>query len=170
VFLLIIPWYWCLQNCWGPLLQPIYTFTKSLSCALFRDSSPATKFQVSTAFHDHLMPSEASTTCETLILPSSAASMRYNLGDSATQLLCADPEITLPRRLHLSAAGHILITAGSSTLAHQHPLSRENKGFTLAVLVSCSSQQILQPQLTKTTDSSHRWPSRVFASLRNVTS
>ena len=58
----------------------------------------------------------------TLTRASSAAGARYILGDSGIQqLLCADPEETLPRRHHLSDAGLFLTTAGSSALADQTP-------------------------------------------------
>jgi hypothetical protein len=45
----------------------------------------------------------------------------------------------LPRRLHLNGAGLFLITDDFSGLADQNPLFQQNKGFTLAVLLSCQS-------------------------------
>ena len=39
LFLVIIPWYWCLQNCRSPLLQLDCTFTNSLSPGLSSGTS-----------------------------------------------------------------------------------------------------------------------------------
>lgn len=70
--------------------------------------------------------------CHTLRSP--AASMKYN-PDGLEHSLCPDMEQTLPRRLHLNAAGLLLITANSWGPANQHPLSEQTTGFTSGILV-----------------------------------
>lgn len=68
---------------------------------------------------------------------SPAANKRNTSATTGTQFLCAEPEETLPRELHLHDAALFLITADSSAPADQHPLSQQSKGFSLVVLVSC---------------------------------
>ena len=89
------------------------------------------------------------------------------LSASATQLLCADSQETLPRRSHLSDAGLFLITASFSAPANQHQLSQENTGFTSVVLVSHKSQVTLQPQRSRTTNSKHAMALIAFTWLSN---
>lgn len=67
----------------------------------------------------------------------------------------------LPRRLHLNGAGLFLITDDFSGLADQNPLFQQNKGFTLAVLLSCQSWLIFfsaPADQIDTIDSSYKWP------------
>ena len=51
------------------------------------------------------------------------------MATSGPQLLCADPEETLPRRLHLSDAGLFLITADSSAPVDHFQLAKQRSYF-----------------------------------------
>jgi hypothetical protein len=73
-----------------------------------------------------------------------------------------------PRKFYPNNAAFFVIVAKFSALANQHWVS--SKDFTLVVLVSCSSQMVLHPQLTKTTDPSHKMSCRVFSSRWHCTS
>ena len=70
-------------------------------------------------------------------------------------------------RFHLSDGGFFSIIANFLAPADQHQLSQESKGFTSVVLVSCYPQLILQPQLTRTTDSQLKIPNIPYKSLND---
>lgn len=51
------------------------------------------------------------------------------MASSGAQLLCAESEETLPRRLRLDEAGLLLTTADPSGPADKDPLSEQSKSF-----------------------------------------
>lgn len=83
-----------------------------------------------------------------LTLLSLATITRYNPGCHRTQLLCADPEETLPRRLYFSDAALFFITADSSALteeyltqiAWQSPFKAQTTDLEILILPSSTDQ------------------------------
>jgi hypothetical protein len=58
MFLMIISWYWHLQNLWCSAATGLQFHQESLAWALLRDFSPVTQCQASAALHDPFMPSK----------------------------------------------------------------------------------------------------------------
>lgn len=126
--LLVIPWCSHFQNRWGPLCNWAMLFvTNSLSLALFGDSKPHPDSAKSQPLSRTPQAFKTSLTWVALTLPSSAASIKYNLG-------CLwHPREHFPEDF----AAMMLISADSSVPAEHHPFSQLSNGFILVALVSC---------------------------------
>jgi hypothetical protein len=120
LFLVVIPWYWHLQNCWGLALQLGCTFTNrfcsrcqastslhdpinlgasfAMEAALSAMASPGSHSARRQLLSMNSLRLQTSTTWVTLTLPSSADSARYKLG-------CL---WNIAFRFHLDSAGRLL--------------------------------------------------------------
>lgn len=141
--LAVIPWYWHFQN-------------TRVFCSKWAALSPIAFLGVSSGLQPchrakpHLLFSM------TPSKPAPPGSLFYHqvwlpvkvtaLVDSRAQLLCAETQETLIRRHQLNEADLFLLTQSLLPPADQYPLSQQSKGFTLSVLVLCSSPPMF-PQL-----------------------
>lgn len=139
LFLVVIPWLWHLQNCWGPLLQLGFTFTNGLSWGLLRDSSHATQCQTSTAFHGpfkllkpvlpqwllhYQVQGKTLTTSETQILGDDSQETSQKISPQCCFITAnlpapAGQASQKSKRFHFSVSGVLLITTESSVPANQ---------------------------------------------------
>jgi hypothetical protein len=109
---------------WSDVLsQPLFSKTPTLPHGAKPQPGP----------HDTFMPSKPIHMGDSYTyLPSSATSLMGSLiiSHSRSQVLCADPGETLPRRFYLTDAGLLLTTADSSAPANQYLLPLWSASFT----------------------------------------
>lgn len=116
-------------KCWGVLLQLDFRFTNRLSYALFQDSRPAIQFQDVDVLYDSIMPSKPVPLARILQYQVWIPVGGTTLTISGTQLLYADSEEMLPRKLHTSDSCLFLITVASLASAPEHLLCQQTKCF-----------------------------------------
>lgn len=150
IFLVVILWYWHLQNArasWGrwSALSPIPSSIPSLGTLPHNTKSQMLSMTPSCL--------QTSTTWVTLTLSSLTTSTRFNLGHLWTQLACTDSKERLPRRFHLNDAGLFLITTDFSLISIKCPINQKDyfssPGILLITadcLASANQNDIFLPQ------------------------